>query len=287
MASIIGLKEFPMLSNNGAFDEGMTIDWGKTSLDYAGYRPGPPPSFYERLAALGIGKAGQQLLDLGTGTGVIARQMARQGCQVSGIDVSDGQIAIARECAAQEKLAVTFEVAPAESIPFAAGSFDVATANQCWLYFDKPKVLAELKRVLKPEGVFVTSHYSWLPRIDPIARASEELVLKHNPAWSAKDWDGVVRPVHVWMEGTVVLQAMFFYDVEVPFTRETWRGRMRACRGVGAELTPEQVEAFDREHDALLKRTVAANSGDTFTVTHRIDASIFSLNGFEFKHGVR
>ena len=80
-----------MLSNIGAVDEGMSIDWGKTSLDYASYRPGPPPSFYERLVALGIGKAGQHLLDLGTGTGVIARQMARQGCHVSGIDVCGGR----------------------------------------------------------------------------------------------------------------------------------------------------------------------------------------------------
>lgn len=275
-----------MLSNIGAVDEGMTIDWGKTSVDYASYRPGPPLSFYERLVALGIGKAGQHLLDLGTGTGVIARQMARQGCHVSGIDVSGGQITAARECAAQEKLTIAYEVAPAEDIPFSAGSFDVVTANQCWLYFDKPKVLAELKRVLKPGGVFVTSHFSWLPRIDPIARASEELVLKYNPAWSAKDWDGVVRTVHTWMEGQVVLQAMFFYDVDVPFTRETWRGRMRACRGVGAALSAEKVEAFDREHDALLQRTVAAHDGDTFTITHRIDASIFSLNGFESKHGM-
>ena len=35
-------------------DPGMTIDWGKTSLDYAKYRPGPPPSFYERLKKFSV-----------------------------------------------------------------------------------------------------------------------------------------------------------------------------------------------------------------------------------------
>jgi hypothetical protein len=73
---------------------------------------------------------------------------------------------------------------------------------------------------------------------------------------------------------------VFFYDVDVPFTRESWRGRIRACRGVGAALTVEQVAAFDRGHEELLQRI----AGNTFTITHRIDAAIFSLNGFEFKH---
>ena len=35
-------------------DGGRPIDWGRTSSDYAAHRPGPPPSYYERLAALGV-----------------------------------------------------------------------------------------------------------------------------------------------------------------------------------------------------------------------------------------
>ena len=54
------------------------IDWGKTLGDSSDFRPGPPMSFYERLPAFGIGLKGQSILDLGTGTGVLARQFARQ-----------------------------------------------------------------------------------------------------------------------------------------------------------------------------------------------------------------
>jgi hypothetical protein len=64
------------------------IDWGKTAEDYAKYRPGPPPSFYQRLLALGIGLPEQQVLDLATGTGVIARQFAEQGCRVMASDIA-------------------------------------------------------------------------------------------------------------------------------------------------------------------------------------------------------
>ena len=75
------------------------IDWGKTAADYAKHRPGPPPSFYQRLLALGIGLPGQQVLDLATGTGVIARQFAEQGCQVMASDIAAGQVAMAKALA--------------------------------------------------------------------------------------------------------------------------------------------------------------------------------------------
>ncbi len=62
----------------------------------------------------------------------------------------------------------------------------------------------------------------------------------------------------------------FYYDEPIQFTREEWRGRIRACRGIGAALTPEQVEKFDREHDEFLQKI----AGDKFTILHRIDAHI-------------
>ena len=67
------------------------------------------------------------------------------------------------------------------------------------------------------------------------------------------------------------MRAMFCYDVPISFTRETWRGRMRASRGVGAVLNEEQVRAFDEEHAALLEEI----AGEGFDVLHRIDAHIF------------
>src|SRR6187399_744555 len=128
------------------------IDWGKTSADYSVHRPGPPPSFFARLAALGIGFEGQRILDLGTGTGVMARQFARQGAVVHGIDISAEQIAMADQLAQIEGLQVEFSVHPAESLPWTEPTFDVVTANQCWLYFDKQKAISELRRVLRDGG---------------------------------------------------------------------------------------------------------------------------------------
>ena len=65
-----------------------------------------------------------------------------------------GQIDAARRLAGEEGLDVDFRVAPAEDVPFDAGTFDLATANQCLLYFDLGRLFPELRRVLAPDGRF-------------------------------------------------------------------------------------------------------------------------------------
>jgi SAM-dependent methyltransferase len=251
-------------------DQGRSIDWSATSVDYAAFRPGPPDAFFDRLQALGIGLPGQRILDLGTGTGVMARAFARRGAVVAGIDIAAGQIEAARQLAESEGSRIDFRVAPAEEPPFAARSFEAATANPCFLYFDRARLLAALRRVLVPEGQLAISHYSWLPRLDPIARASEALILEFNPAWEGADFDGRIAPVPEGLPDDLVLEGFFWFDVDVPFERAAWLGRIRASRGVGATLPPEDLAAFDRAHAALLARIAPP----AFTIRHRLDARI-------------
>jgi hypothetical protein len=131
----------------------------------------------------------------------------------------------------------------------------------------------ELYRVLKPGGWLVTSHFCWLPRLDNIARQTESLVLQINPNWTGGDWSGTIPPEPESTAPFFDVRAMFYYDEPIVFTRDSWRGRIRACRGVGAALPPEKVAEFDAAHAELLERIAP----ETFPVLHRIDAHIFQF----------
>ena len=213
------------------------------------------------------------VLEIAAGTGAVTRHLATdlpEGSTIVATDLNPGMIARAREVGTARP--VEWQTADAMKLPFADASFDAVVASQCWMYFDVERTLAQVRRVLRPGGVLVTTHFSWLPRADPIARASEALVLGLNPAWQGADWSGRIATEPAWAAGRASVAAMFWFDADVPFSRADWRGRMRACRGVGASLPDADVAAFDAALDAWLQ----ANTAPTFTVRHRIDAHLFT-----------
>ena len=58
--------------------------------------------------------------------------------------------------------------------------------------------------------------------------------------------------------------------MDVPFTRESWHGRMRACRGVGASMTGDELAAWDKEHANMLMECAK----DTFSVKHYVSIAV-------------
>jgi SAM-dependent methyltransferase len=247
-------------------DNGNVFDWGKTSRDYAAYRPGYPEEFYELLFRLGVGIPGQKILDLGTGTGVLARAFAKRGALVTAVDVAEEQIREAMQLSAEEHLEITYRISKVEDINFAPESFDAASAGQSWMYFDERILVPKLKSLLKDRGRLVLTHLNWLPLQDAIARQSESLVLKYNPHWRGADYDGETPPELMESLASFRLTTFHTYESAIPFSRESWRGRIRACRGVGASLAPDRVAEFDREHAALLENIAPPE----FTILHQI-----------------
>jgi len=98
------------------------------------------------------------VLDVGCGSGWATRLMAekaRDG-RVVGIDIADEMITVARETSSQ-CANVEFRVASAESLPFAEGEFTSAFSMESLYYYaDVGLALKEIKRVLRPGGLFVT-----------------------------------------------------------------------------------------------------------------------------------
>ena len=229
-------------------DAGKAFDWGRTSKEYAKFRDIYPDVFYKKIVDRGLCVKGQKVLDLGTGTGVLPRNMYRYGADWVGTDISPEQIEQAKILAAEGNMDIDFRADSAENIDFPAESFDVITACQCFWYFDHEKVMPKLAELLKADGKLLILYMAWLPYEDEIAGASEELVLKYSPKWS-----GAGETRHpIWIPDVAYdyfeIEDHEEYDLMVPFTKESWHGRMRACRGVGASLSEEEPARWDREH---------------------------------------
>ncbi len=252
-------------------DGGAGFDWGKTSEEYAKYRDIYPPEFWKPLLDAGLFRAGLRVLDIGTGTGVLPRALCQYGAQFTGTDISAGQIEQARRLS--EGLPIEYRVCPAEQLDFPDGSFDTITACQCFFYFDHAAVVPRLARLLKSGGRLAVTYLSWLPEEDPVAGASERLVLEYNPGWTGGG--EYRRPVDLppIVHQYFTLEQPIQFDLLLPFTRESWAGRIHACRGVGASLPPEALARFNEEHRALLARIAP----ESFHVLHYAAQAILQV----------
>jgi SAM-dependent methyltransferase len=244
------------------------IDFGQTATDYGKHRAGFPDSFFERIESAGVLSPGQRVVDLGSGTGTLAQGFARRGCPVVGIEPAAPMRSEAERLCAEANLAVEYRDARAEDTGLPSDSADLVVAGQCWHWFDRAAAATEAARLLGAAGRLVVAHFDWIPIRGNVADVTERLIEAHNPGWKFGGGNGMYprwlselarwgyRDLETWS-----------YDLSVPYTPESWRGRIRASAGVGASLPPDQVEAFDRELAATLAERFP---GDTIGVHHRV-----------------
>ena len=227
----------------------MKADFGKTALDYPKFRKGFPLSFFDVLRDRKIVSGNERVVDLGTGTGTIARGVASLGCKVIGIDPSADLLAQASSLADSENVEVVWKQASAEATGLDDDSVDLVVAGQCWHWFDPDKATKEIKRVSKNNAMLVIAHFDWLAYSENVVQQTERLIQEMNPNWTMGGGVGIYPEWfrHLSEGGFREIQSLS-YDEDVFYTHEAWRGRIRASAGVGGSMSEEMVEEFDRRH---------------------------------------
>jgi len=124
------------------------------------------------------GYRGRSVLDVGCGAGVDLARFARGGADVTGVDVAQSAVDLARTNFEQQGIRGRFEVASGEALPFADGTFDLVFAHGVVQYTADPQRLVdECRRVLKPGGQAVFQVYnrvSWLNALSKLMKVGLE-----------------------------------------------------------------------------------------------------------------
>jgi len=134
-------------------------------------------------------KPDQAILDVATGTGWSARNVARTGARVTAVDFAPGLLAAARELSAHVRPAIAFQQAEAEALPFPDACFDgVISTFGVMFAADPGRAADELARVCRPGGRLALA--TWTP--DGAVREFFEIIGRHSsappPQPSPLDW---------------------------------------------------------------------------------------------------
>ena len=153
---------------------------------YLKARPQYPEEIFKYLAR--VCHDHKSAWDGACGNGQAAIGLARYFERIEASDISERQIAHA---ISHPK--VTYTVQPSENTHFSDNQFDLACIAQALHWFDYQMFWPEVKRVLKPGGIFAAWGYSWFIIDDQIDRIIKEKFLKHlEPYWAPQNkllWD--------------------------------------------------------------------------------------------------
>jgi demethylmenaquinone methyltransferase/2-methoxy-6-polyprenyl-1,4-benzoquinol methylase len=161
---------------------------------------GQDPRWRRAMVAAVGAKSSDRVLDVATGTGMVARELVRRyGCEVVGLDQSVDMLAEAKRRLAADPAAsarVELVTGEAENLPFADAEFDALTFTYLWRYLDDPaRTMGELARVVRPGGVVASLEFGLPdpPVWRPLWRLYTRVGLPALGRLASRDWYEVGR----------------------------------------------------------------------------------------------
>ena len=148
--------------------------------------------------------AGKRVVDVGCGGGILAEAMAARGAHVTGIDLSDKALGVAKLHQLESGAAVDYRLVSAEGLAAeAAGTFDVVTCMEMLEHVPQPaSVVAACAALAKPGATLVFSTLNRNPKSYAFAIVGAEYVLGLLPK-GTHDWARFIKPAELaaWARG--------------------------------------------------------------------------------------
>jgi SAM-dependent methyltransferase len=200
--------------------ESFGVDPGR----YDRARPPYPAALIERVVA---GSPGRDLLDVGCGTGIAARQFRAAGCAVLGVEPDARMADFARGTG------IEVEVATIEDWEPAGRRFDAVVAGQAWHWVDPVAGAAKTAQVLRPRGRWAVFSHIFEPP-EPVSRALAEAVeravpdlpvaFRSRPGGAQAGYRAVFGKVLDAMRETGAFSEPedWRFEWERPYTRDEW-----------------------------------------------------------------
>ncbi len=237
--------------------------FGKYANDYAKHRAGFPDSFFNRIFKLEKFENTSTLLDLGTGTGTLARRFSKEGLKVTGLDLDEEMIKASKELDKAEGLKIEYIQSSANKIPLENQSFDLISAGQCWHWFSS-SAIDEVQRILKPSGLLLIAYFDWIIKDDNPVDLMYKLKSNYVPDEGSNEnrWPlGFYpqKPDDLDFE-QMELQEAALWEEEIPYTHDSWLGRLRAYSGLSSRLSSVEIDNFILEYSELLKNKFPENN---------------------------
>jgi len=212
-----------------------------------------PAAIFNTIAAAKLVKfaqvaAGQRVLDVGCGTGIVAVSAARRGAKVSGLDLSPALLERARDNAGIAGVDIDFIEGDAEALPYPDASFDVVLSQFGHIFAPRPAVaVKEMLRVLNIGGRIAFS--TWPPEL--FGGRQFEFIARHMPPPPS----GIETPPSpaMWGDPNVIRKRLGKLVTDLLFERETT---------MIPALSPQHFRAAQEKTIGPLAKVVASLGND-------------------------